>query len=101
MRRAVDQHPESEFVRKMRDVFRRRDAAKGQPKTLKALHGEMVELMHTYLGRNAWDAMRDAEAVEHGADVPRDTTRDRNCHTSADAVDAVERKVAAAGRDDA
>jgi hypothetical protein len=95
----VDQHPESEFVRKMRDVFRRRDAAKGQPRTLQALHEEMVVLMRTYLGRNAWDALRDAEAVQQAADVPRDTSRDRSCHTTASDVDVLDRKAAAAGKD--
>jgi hypothetical protein len=56
-------------------------------------------LMRTYLGRSAWDAVRDADAVEQAAGVPRDTTRDRSCHTGALAVDAIDRKLAAAGPD--
>lgn len=87
----ADETPESEFVQKMRAVFRRRDVAT-TPQEKLALKDEMVALMFTYLGRSAWDAAR-AAGVELPPDVPRGTTAARTCH--ADAV--VDRKVAAAG----
>jgi hypothetical protein len=94
----VDQQPKSEFCKQAEDLLARRLAARTTGDR-RALEAELTVLLATHRLRNAWDAVRDAEAVEQPAGVPRDTTRDRNCHSSAPAVDVVDRKVAAAGPD--
>lgn len=62
--RTLDASPLSEFVTKMRDVFRRRLAAV-DPRDVRAIEGEMQGLMRTYLGRDAWEAA--AAAAEQAA----------------------------------
>jgi hypothetical protein len=76
--RVVDEGPLSEFVTKMKDVFRRRLAAEGVADK-HALEREMKGLMQEYLGRDAWDAA--AAAEERAAGVPRGTSRDQICPT--------------------
>lgn len=72
----VDESPLSEFVTKMRDVFRRRLAAV-EPRDQRAIEAEMQTIMRTYLGRDAWEAVqaaeRDVDAALTAAGVPRAT----------------------------
>lgn len=96
-RPVVDEAPLSEFVRKMRAVFVKREAAKTNADKREA-EREMESLMRQYLGRSAWDAMGDAEAVEQ--DVPRDTRVDSTCHTYGVQSDRVDWKQRAARNDD-
>ena len=78
--RALDASLLSEFVTKMRDVFRRRLAAV-DPRDAKAVELEMVALMRTYLGRDAWEATaageRDLDDALTAAGIPRATGRRR------------------------
>lgn len=102
-RPVVDEHPESEFQRQARELLERVLAAKTKGERM-AREAELGALLRANRTRSAWDAMRDAEAVEQpAADVSRATSRDRSCHTlrasSDHADDVVDRKVAAAGRD--
>lgn len=75
--RAVDESPLSEFIVKMRDVFRRRLEANGLGDK-RALEREMEGIMREYLGRDAWDATaalnEQAAAVGEQKAVPRETT---------------------------
>ncbi len=93
----VDQQPESEFQRQAKELLARRLAATTQGDR-RALERELAALLASQRTRSAWDAVRDAQAVEQAPDVPRDTSRDRSCHTPV--RDAVrDGKLAAAGRE--
>lgn len=69
--------PKSEFVREMDAAIERRLAAVGWSNK-SAVDREIKEIISRCLGRDAWQAMLDAE--RDTPDVPRDTTRDRVCH---------------------
>jgi hypothetical protein len=97
--RALDASPLSEFVTKMREMFRRRLAAI-EPQEQHAIEHEMETLMWTCLGRSAWEAAVDAE---HARNVSRATSVRRrvlNRPRSRYAADSVDRKLAAAGPDE-
>lgn len=97
-RRGADEAPLSEFIAKMRDVFRRRlEAVDGREK--RAVEREMEAIMRTYLGRSAWDASAAAEEHDVVAGVPRDTPRRRRGHGPSKYSGDVDHKLAAAGPD--
>lgn len=78
MTKPVDtEAPKSEFVREMEAAITRRLAAVGWSEK-SAIDREIAGIVRKYLGRDAWQAMLDAE--RETPDVPRDTTRDRVCH---------------------
>lgn len=78
-RPVVDESPISEFVGKMVEAHKRRLRAQTVADK-RAIEREMEGFLARYFGRDAKAAMADAEAVERGADVPRATSGDPNCH---------------------
>ncbi len=94
----VDQQPESEFQRQAKGLLARRLAATTHADR-RALEGELAALLAAHRERSAWDAVRDAGAVEQPTGVPRDTGRDRSCHGVAHERAVRDGKLAAAGRE--
>lgn len=83
MNRMVDESPSSAFVVEMKAALRKRLEASDDLQRRADAQREMEGIMRRYLGRSAWDAMRDAETT--GGDMPRG--------------DATDRKTLACGRD--
>jgi hypothetical protein len=72
---AVDEATKSDFVREMEAAIAKRLAAVGRGKA--AVDREIAGIVRKHLGRDAWQAMVDAE--RESDDVPRATRRDRSC----------------------
>lgn len=65
---AIDEAPKSDFVREMESAIARRLAAAGWPEKV-AVDREIRDIIRTHLGRDAWQAMVDAEA--ESAAIPK------------------------------
>ncbi len=74
----LDEAPKSAFVREMEAAIERRLAAIGRG-AKGAVDREIAGIVKAYLGRDAWQAMVDAE--RETPDVPRGTRRDQFRHT--------------------
>lgn len=91
----VDEQPKSEFCRKAEALLAEALAAP----TFAERQARTAALAAHLHSRSAWDALRDAEAVEQASNVSRDTSRDRNCHAvaAAEAPVVTDRKLASVG----